>query len=425
MGSSEQKPNNTDVYNQARVAYNQTLQPSQMESDFRATIPGYQESAEKARATQMADYGNIMSGYQDYMKNLGDPTKFSYNKVSAQRPAELDESYGYLREAAPGYREFAKTGGYSPTDIQELRARGINPIRASYGTTMRELDRARALGGPGGAPNYIAAVSRANRELPGQMADAMTTVNANLAEQIRAGRLQGLAGLSGIGSTMGGLSSSEASRILQADLANQRADFEAQQASEASRWNLANARLQGLHGQTSLYGTTPAMAATFGNQALNAWGQGLGAESARMNRGVGLIDAQLRASMQEQNKEGWFDKLMKAGAAAAPFIPNGQGGQPGQGGYGNNSRYNGGVGQEAYNPNDAYWNGGYGYDPTGNYGGDSGWVNGPGWNEGWGNNDPYFDPSFGQGGDPSVPPPSSGGYYGGGDYWDPTYDYWS
>src|SRR5262245_12056234 len=189
MGKKKDNPAQ-NVINQANTAYQNLQQPNPMTQQFQQN---YQNAVQ--RNTQ--DYGNIMGAYEDFRKNLGGPTKFTFQNVSAPRPAELGESYGYLREAMPGYREFAATGGYSPTDIQELRARGMSPIRASYGNTMRNLDRARALGGAGGAPNYIAAASRAQRELPEQLADAMTGVNAGLAESIRQGKEFGLSGITG------------------------------------------------------------------------------------------------------------------------------------------------------------------------------------------------------------------------------------
>lgn len=303
--TNPQQQQSQDIYKRTTTAYEGTQQPSALENTMSGVASGYQGAAETARNQNMADYGNIMGGYKDFMSNLN-PTAQS---VAYKRPGEMNEAYGYLRQAAPGYKEFSETGGYSPTDIQELRARGVSPIRASYGNTMMELDRARSLGGAGGAPNYIAAASRAQRELPGQMADAMTGVNAKLAEDVRSGRLQGLAGLAGIGSTMGGFAGDEGKAVLQADMANQGADLQAQGMKQQGM-------LAGLSGQAGLYGTTPAMAATFGNQALNAYGQQAGMESNRNQLGLGLLDAQIRNNAQ-QPKPGTALWKKLAGAAAA------------------------------------------------------------------------------------------------------------
>lgn len=312
--ANPQKQQSTDIYNRATTAYNTTQQPSALENEMGPIAQGYQGAAETARNQNMQDYGNIMGGYQSFMKNLN-PT---YNKVAYQRPGEMNEAYGYLRQAAPGYQEFAQTGGYSPTDIQELRARGISPIRASYGNTMMELDRARSLGGAGGAPNYIAAASKAQREMPGQMADAMTGVNAKLAEDVRSGRLQGLAGLAGIGSTMGGFAGDEGKAILSADLANQGADIQTQGMKQQGM-------LAGLSGQAGLYGTTPAMASTFGNQALNAYGQRAGLEQNRQNYGLGLLDAQIKSTgtLPQPGTPLWKKLAAAAAAGAATYFTAG------------------------------------------------------------------------------------------------------
>ena len=321
MGGTTRNDKLTQVGDTAGNAYNQfTSGQTPFEKEF---IPQSQEmwnnySAAATRNT--ADYGNIMQGYQDYSKNLGGPTKFGYQSVSAERPAELTKAYGYLDEAMPGYRDFAATGGYSPTDIQELRARGVSPIRSAYSNTMMEMDRARALGGAGGAPNYIAAASKAQRELPGQMADAMTGVNAGLAESIRAGKIQGLAGISGIGSTMGGMAGQESGRMLQAGMANQNADLQAQQLSEQSLQAMNQNRLAALQGQTSLYGTSPGMASTFGNQALNAYSTRAGMENSRNNYALGLLNAQTAAYGGQSTATPWWQQVLGAAGSVLPYL---------------------------------------------------------------------------------------------------------
>lgn len=329
MGKKKEQqplPQQTDIYNRALETYNQSKQPSALENEMGGVSQEYQDAARTARNTQVADYGNIMSGYKNFMGGLGGPTNFSFERVGAKRPEELGEAYGYLREAAPGYRDFAATGGYSPTDIQELRARSVSPVRSAYGNTMMQLDRTRSLAGAQGAPNYIAATSRAQRELPGQMADAMTSINAELANNIRQGKLAGLAGITGIGSEMGGLSSAEAQRILAADLANQSADIQTQGMREQSLQNLRQSQLAGLSGQTSLYGTTPAMAATFGNQALNAYGQRANMEQFRQSYGLDALNAQMNAlnahqQYQQQNKgTPWWKTALSVAGTVAPYV---------------------------------------------------------------------------------------------------------
>ena len=307
-----------ETYRQAQSAYTQTQNPSQTENELVPISQNFMNNYNNSVAQDAADKGNIMGQFQS-MFNAPRPT---FERVQAKQPEELNESYGYLREAMPGYREFAQTGGYSPTDVQELRARGISPIRSAYGNTMMELDRARALGGSSGSPNYIAAASKAQRELPGQMADAETTVNAGLADAIRQGRQFGLQGISSTGSTMGGLSSQEANRMLQADTANQAADIQTQQMESQNKFG-------SLQGMSGLYGATPGMSNMFGQQALSAYGQRGNLENARTQQGLAAIDAQLRAagsSLEAEKAKGsalWKKILAAAATGAAVYFTAG------------------------------------------------------------------------------------------------------
>jgi hypothetical protein len=111
---------------------------------------------------------------------------------------------------------------------------------------------------------------------------------------------------------MGGLSSDEAGRQLQAGIANQGADLQTQGMRESSLQNRMQANLAGLSGQTSLYGTTPAMASTFGNQALNATGQ-------RQQYQAAMLDAQTKfnALPPAQKTTAMWKKILGAAAAGA------------------------------------------------------------------------------------------------------------
>ena len=316
----EQQKARTELRTKASTEYDKSRAPSPLEGEMAGVSQGMTGNYNNAVGNDAETYKGIMQGYGDYAKNAN----FSYKPVTAQRPQELNEGYGYLREAMPGYRDFAKTGGYSDTDIQELRARGTSPIRAAYGNTMMEMDRSRALGGNNGSPNYIAAVGRAQREMPGQMADAMTGVNAELANSVRQGKLSGLAGMSGIGSTMGGMAGDEAGRILQADVNNQQADLQTQGMKD-------RANQFGLSGQSSLYGTTPGQSSMFGNQALQAYNTRAGMEQNRNQFGLGLMDAQMR-SFNPQNDvkpTPWWQQALNFGMQTGGNILGAYAGAPG------------------------------------------------------------------------------------------------
>lgn len=309
----------------AAKAYEGTQQPSESENQFGGVTNQFQDAYNKAISQNTQDYSNLMGSYGDFRKNMPGATNFTFQNVKAERPAELGESYDYLREAMPGYRDFAATGGYSDKDQQELRARGVSPIRAAYGNTMMELNRARSIGGAGGAPNYIAALSRAQREMPEQLAEATTNVNAGLADAIRQGKMFGLSGITGTGQAMGGLSSAEAGRMLQAAMANQSADLQAQGMTESSLQNRLGTDLSAINAMSGLYGTTPGMASTFGNQALNAWQTRAGMEQARNQFGLGLLDAQLRGyNINQAGNQGggsmWPTAIGTGGTVAAAAI---------------------------------------------------------------------------------------------------------
>lgn len=311
-----------DINAQATAGYNRTQQPSQLENEMAPISQNYNDLFNKTNYRQMQDYGDIMGGYDEFSNSLSP----NFTRVNYSRPGELNEAYGFLREAAPGYRQFADNGGYSNQDIQELRARGISPIRAAYGNTMMELNRARAIGGDGGSPNYIAAVSKANREMPGQMADAMTGVNAKLAEDIRAGKLEGLRGLTGIGTTMGGLSSDEAGRELSAQMANQNAELQA-------RGLFQQGKLAALSGKTGLYGTTPAMSNMFGNQVMQSYGMRGNLEQNRTNAGLALLASRLSGNnaMQQYLNQNpttpWWKTALGVAGTVAPYVAKYYGGR--------------------------------------------------------------------------------------------------
>lgn len=315
-----QQQQRQSIFNTANTSYKNSQEPSGTEQEMVPISQNFMNNYNTASTRNMADYGDLMKGFSDYSKNA----KFGFERVQNERPAELGESYGYLREAMPGYREFAANGGYSDKDQQELRARGMSPIRSAYGNTMMQLDRARSLGGNGGATNYIAAASRAQRELPGQMADAMTGVNANLAEQIRSGKLQGLEGMTRIGGTMGGLADSDANRSLHAATSNQAADMQTQM-------NEDSAKRFGISGQSQLYGTTPGLSSTFGNQALQAYNTRAGMESSRNQYGLGLINAQLSAMnpANDQKQKPWWQSALGFGANLAGNVLGAYAGAPG------------------------------------------------------------------------------------------------
>jgi hypothetical protein len=195
----------------------------------------------------------------------------------AQKYTPFLASYKDPFNSYAGFTEFSNTGGYSPADIANMRARGISPIRASYANAEREIGRQRSMQG-GYSPNAIALQGRMAREQGQLTADATQNVEAGLAEARNKGRLAGLTGMSGIeGQRLGAdvdISKFNANQRAQAQSQNNASRASAGAANRASRQAGIGNQLDALSGMRSLYGSTPGMSQMFGNQAISAVGQG-------------------------------------------------------------------------------------------------------------------------------------------------------
>ena len=202
-----------------------------------------------------------------------------------------------------GFQEFSNTGGYSPADMANMRARGMGPIRSAYADADRELARQRSLQG-GYAPNAIAVLAKMARERGQGAADAVQNIEAGIIQDRNRGKLAGLTGMSGIeGQRLGAqidVGKYNAGAQQSAQSANIGAAAEAAANSAANSAALAGMsmadRFNALQGGTSLYGTTPGLANTFGNQLNTSIGQGA-------NFGLGMTGREVEA----QGVPGRFD----------------------------------------------------------------------------------------------------------------------
>ena len=52
-----------------------------------------------------------------------------------------------------GFQQFAQTGGFSPEDLANIRARAVSPVRAVYANAQQNVNRQRALQG-GYSPGF-------------------------------------------------------------------------------------------------------------------------------------------------------------------------------------------------------------------------------------------------------------------------------
>jgi len=251
----------------------------------------------RASEANYGDYTDIMNQYRSIASGGGQAGEggggggggggavgnFDAFTVSPGRAGYSDPfaSYG-------GMQEFASTGGYSANDIANMRARGVSPIRAAYANAEREVGRQRSLQG-GYAPNAIAAQVKMAREQGQAAADATQNVEAGLAEARNRGRQFGLTGMGNIeGQRLSAdvdLSKFNTGLDFQGQQYNADAYARAQAAANAAAESGANRgaasaaanntdRLRALSGMTQLYGTSPGMAETFGNQLLQGVGQG-------------------------------------------------------------------------------------------------------------------------------------------------------
>ena len=168
---------------------------------------------------------------------------------------------GALGSSQAGFQNFADTGGFSPQDIQDMRARSQSAMRSTYQNAQDNLDRNRSL--QQFSPNYAAATAKLTRDLGYGLSDAATNSNAAIAQMIQSGKLAGNQGLMGVG----GINQ-------QGQIANQ------------------NAMLGALQGSSSLYGATPGLASTFGNQMLNSSGQLVSGNQNQTQLGSDIMNAQ-------------------------------------------------------------------------------------------------------------------------------------
>lgn len=241
----------------------------QQAGDYDRIMRGYE--GELARGNP--EYGGLMQRYQQLLQGMqGGPAQHTYGET------------GQFNEAFGSARDLARTGGISDTEEASMRARGVSPIRAAYQNAARNMERQARLGG-GRSANFNAAAARMAREQGESMAGALTNVNAGIAEQRQRGRIAGTGNMT----TMGEGSSGRMNQVgmFNANARNEHGQTMAQILASMGQLSSGEAGRRGeaLRGMTSLYGTTPALVSTFGNQVQNA--QQMAAQNPRPLRRTG------------------------------------------------------------------------------------------------------------------------------------------
>lgn len=221
-----------------------------------------------ALETSAGDYDSIMGQY----KTLGDsvaskgPGPSTYTPIAPSLASFHSGDYSELSG-------IGDTGGYSSGDIDNIRARGISPIRSIYDSAQKGLNRQKALQG-GYAPNFGAASAKMAREASDLISKRTTDVNAGIAETVNANKINAINSLSSI--RAGENSQLNNVNTHNADVVNAVNEFNSgmKKSYEDDTRNREtddfNKILETIKGQQSTYGTTPAIANTLGSQVLNA-----------------------------------------------------------------------------------------------------------------------------------------------------------
>jgi hypothetical protein len=226
-----------------------------------------------AATTQAGDYDKIMAQYDDLVKSYTNPTtaQAKYNPIT-QKLQDYNQSEDVTKSLAD-LSNLATTGGYSEADIANIRERDISPTRSIYANAQQNVERQRALSG-GYSPNFGAVQAKMAREEADKIGDITTSANAGIAQNVAANKLAS----SSAYAAESGRASAAKTAVDQhnADIVNQINEFNTQNQLDTERFNIQNtsANREGvqstLRGKTSLYGTTPALTKTFGDQTTEA-----------------------------------------------------------------------------------------------------------------------------------------------------------
>lgn len=279
-----------------------------------------------AADTQASDYDKIMSQYADLAKSYASnpigtspiatqqvaaPNQVNYNQITPQT-SNYEQSEDVTGSLA-GLSDLATTGGYSDQGINDIRARSISPIRSIYANARQNAERQRSLAG-GYSPNFNAVQAQMARDESNQIGDITTNVNAGIAQNVAANRLSAAPAYASASANANAAKTAADQRnaeiINQINQANSQGSFQANRfnvdASNANNENNANRAFStqtfntqaaldaakankggifgAIEGQRSLYGTTPALTNTFGNQVVQASQLGQGQQNLNTQR---------------------------------------------------------------------------------------------------------------------------------------------
>jgi hypothetical protein len=246
-----------------------------------------------AANTQANDYDKIMQQYKDlassFSTNPLTTTPVTSSPITPQT-APYTQS-GDVTKSLNDLSGLSTTGGYDAAGIADLRARGVAPVRSVYSNAQQNIERSKALTG-GYSPNYTAATAKMTRDESQSTADATQNVNADIAQKVAGNRLSA-AGAYGSASASANATKTAADTH-NSDIINQINADNASRATQTGEFNTEasldaakTSRFGGLgatQGMASLYGTTPALTNTFGNQVMGAAQLGQNQQNINTNR---------------------------------------------------------------------------------------------------------------------------------------------
>lgn len=240
---------------------------------------GNPQSFTAGATTQASDYDNIMQSYGN-IANQAANNPITATSVGTTPVGASTSNYtqsGDVTNSLSDLSNMATTGGYTAAGIADIRARDVSPTRSIYANAQQNLNQARAQGG-GYSPNMAAATASMARDESNQISGEDTATNAGIAQNVAANELAGSQAYAGASETAQGqqqqnqqFNANQTQQAAEINQANktQTGEFNTQEALNAAQAN-RQAQLAATQGQTGLYGTTPALTSTFGNQVMQA-----------------------------------------------------------------------------------------------------------------------------------------------------------
>lgn len=220
-----------------------------------------------ATKKQAGDYDDIMGKYKDTYASIPSvgsggsaiqTFNANYTKPTYTNTADYTTAIGTAKNRA-------QSGVYSPSDVADIRERGISPIRSVYANAGRNINRQRALQG-GYSPNYTAVSAKMAREMSSQLSDATTRVNAQIAQDIAAQKQAAQSEYLGAAAN----EQNQRNRFgLDAAEMDNRYGLSKLGAQMEEYWMPTKMKMSALEGMRGMYGTTPAFASLMQSGAQN------------------------------------------------------------------------------------------------------------------------------------------------------------